>query len=60
MELALKGKVKKLGATFGIIKSIDYNEEHFFIKSDVLKNDRSKIKIGNTVIFELKTNKNRG
>lgn len=60
MELTLKGKIKKLGTTYGIIESNDYNEEHFFIKSDVLKNDRSKIKIGNTVIFELKTNKNRG
>ena len=60
MELTLKGKIKKLGTTYGIIESNDYNEEHFFIKSDVLINDRSKIKIGNTVIFELKTNKNRG
>jgi len=60
MELALKGKVKKLGATFGIIKSIDYNEEHFFIKSDIIQSDRSKVKVGSTVAFELKVNKARG
>ena len=29
MELILKGEVTKLESTFGVIKSDDYNEEHF-------------------------------
>ena len=60
MELTLKGKIKKLGSTYGIINSNDYNEEHFFIKSDVDKTDRIKIKLGDLVTFELKKNKARG
>ena len=60
MKLLLKGKVKKLGSTFGVIKSNDYNELHFFILSDIIENDRLKIKLGDTVTFELKTNKARG
>jgi len=60
MQLTLKGKVKKLGITFGIIKSNDYNELHFFIISDIIENDRLKIKLADTVSFELKTNKARG
>ena len=42
MELLLEGKVKKLGATFGIIKSNDFNELHLFILSDIIDNDRNK------------------
>ena len=60
MELLLKGKVQKLGTTFGVIKSNDYNELHFFILSDIIDNDKTKIKLGNNVSFELKTNKARG
>ena len=36
MQLTLKGKINKLGSTFGIIKSNDYNELHFFILSDII------------------------
>ena len=60
MQLTLKGKIKKLSNTYGIIKSNDYEEEHFFMKSDIIQNDRSKIKVGSTVAFELKVNKARG
>ena len=60
MELLLKGNIKKIGGTFGIIKSENYNEEHFFIKSDIIKSDRKKIKLGDSVSFELKTNSSRG
>lgn len=60
MELLLKGKVQKLGTTFGVIKSNDYNELHFFILSDIIDNDKTKIKLGDNVSFELKTNKSRG
>ena len=60
MEFNLTGKVKRIGDTFGIIKSNEYDEEHFFIKSDVVEGDRLKIKLGDTVNFELKTNKARG
>ena len=60
MELLLKGKVQKLGTTFGVIKSNDYNELHFFILSDIIDNDKTKIKLGDNVSFELKTNKARG
>ena len=44
MELLLKGKVQKLGTTFGVIKSNDYKELHFFILSDIIDNDKTKIK----------------
>ena len=60
MQLTLKGKIKKLSNTYGIIKSNDYEEEHFFIIYDVFENDRCKIKIGDIVTFELKPNNARG
>ena len=60
MELLLKGKVKKLGSTFGVIKSNDYEELHFFMLTDIIEKDRLKIKLGDTVSFEMKTNKARG
>tara|TARA_B110000238_G_scaffold195092_1_gene233843 strand:- start:1091 stop:2713 length:1623 start_codon:yes stop_codon:yes gene_type:complete len=60
MELLLKGKVQKLGTTFGVIKSDDYNELHFFILSDIIDNEKTKIKLGDNVSFGLKTNKARG
>jgi len=60
MELLLKGNIKKIGATFGIIESHSYDEDHFFIKSDIIKQDRRKVKLGDTVSFELKTNNSRG
>ena len=60
MELILKGEVTKLESTFGVIKSHDYDEEHFFLKSDILEKDRHKIKVGNKVVFELKSNKIKG
>ena len=57
MELILKGEITKLGSTYGVIKSDDYEENHFFIKSDIIDGDKSEIKIGQKVTFELKSNK---
>ena len=60
MQLTLKGKIKKLGNNYGIVKSNDYDEEYFFQKVDVINTDRNWIKIGSKITFELKTNNSRG
>ena len=57
MDFILKGKIKMLTQTFGVIQAIDYNETHFFQMIDVLKNHRSNLKKDLLVSYELKPNK---
>jgi cold shock CspA family protein len=59
MDLKLIGKIKTLSSTFGVIESVNYDEEHLFIKSDINNADIDIIKIGDTVTYHLKTSKGR-
>ena len=59
MKLGLEGKVKFLEATIGTIDCKEYNEVYYFLKSDIVESDRWKIKKGDTVLFQLKQNKNK-
>ena len=57
MDFILKGKIKMLTQTFGVIQAIDYDETHFFQMIDVLQNHRSILKKDLLVSYELKPNK---
>tara|TARA_A100001011_G_C14274705_1_gene828629 strand:- start:456 stop:1610 length:1155 start_codon:yes stop_codon:yes gene_type:complete len=57
MDFILKGKIKLLTQTFGVITAIDYDETHFFQMFDVSKNDRNLLKKDVLVSYELKPNK---
>jgi len=57
MNFILKGKIKMLTQTFGVIQAIDYDETHFFQMIDVFKNHRSNLKKDLLVSYELKPNK---
>ena len=57
MDFILKGKIKMLTQTFGVIQAIDYDETHFFQMIDVFKNHRSNLKKDLLVSYELKPNK---
>tara|TARA_B110000238_G_scaffold133210_1_gene143570 strand:+ start:61 stop:255 length:195 start_codon:yes stop_codon:yes gene_type:complete len=43
MDFILKGKIKLLTQTFGVIDAIDYDETHFFQMIDVSKTDRNML-----------------
>ena len=57
MDFILKGKIKLLTQTFGVIDAIDYDETHFFQMIDVSKTDRNMLKKDILVSYELKPNK---
>lgn len=57
MDFILKGKIKMLTQTFGVIQAIDYDETHFFQMIDVSKNHRSNLRKDLLVSYELKPNK---
>lgn len=57
MDFILKGKIKMLTQTFGVIQAIDYDETHFFQMIDVHKSHRSNLKKDLLVSYELKPNR---